>query len=123
MDRVDLGLVLLALAGQFAADGGALLGDRAGKFLGQIKITPDAFLVGTSEAEHGLGVIEVDHIVDLTVRREAFGVVIPEVYDQRFQLPKLVRETGRGFDPFAFLMTVFGPETYSLAIHNGDFLD
>ena len=123
MDGVDRGLVLPALAGHHAADGGALFGNRAGKFLGQIKITPDAFLVGTSEAEHGLGVIEVDHVVKLTVRGETFGVVIPEVYDQRLQLPKLVGETGRGFDALTFLITVFGPETYSLSIHNDNFLD
>ena len=99
------------------------IGNRAGQFLGQIKIAPDAFIVGTWEAEHGLGVIEVDHVVELTARREAFVVVISEVYSQRLQLPKLVRETGRGFDPFAFLITVFSPKTYFLSIHDGDFLD
>ena len=111
MNGVDRGLVLPALTGQLTADGGALFGNRACQFLGQIKIAPDAFIVGTWEAEHGLGVIEVDHVVELTARREAFVVVIPEVYCQRLQLPKLVRETGRGFDPFAFLITVFSPKT------------
>ena len=118
MDGVDRGLVLPALAGQLAADGGALLGDRAGKFLGQIKISPDTFIIGTSESEHGLGVLEVDHVVELTVRGEALGIVIPEVYDQRLQLPKLVRETGRGFDALTLLIAVFGPHTYSLSIHD-----
>ena len=118
MDRVDRGLVLPALAGHLAGDGRALFGNRAGQFLGQIKITPDAFFVGTSEAEHGLGVLEVDHVVELTVRGETFGVVIPEVDDQRLQLPKFVRETGRGFDALPLLIAVFGPQTYSLSIHN-----
>jgi hypothetical protein len=122
-DRVDRGLVLPALTVQFAGDCGALFGNRAGKFLGQIKITPDAFFVGTSEAEHGLGVIEVDHVVKLTVRGETLGVVIPEVYDQRLQLPKSVGETRRGFDALAFLITVFGAETDSLSIHNDNFPD
>jgi len=58
MDRVDGGLVLPALAGEFAADVGALLGNRAGQLLGQIEIPPDAFIVGTSEAEYRLGVLE-----------------------------------------------------------------
>ena len=123
MDGVDRGLVLPTLTGQLTADGGAPFGNRVGKFLGQIKIAPDAFIVGTWEAEHGLGVIEVDHVVELTARRETSVVVIPEVYHQRLQLPKFVRETGRGFDPFAFLITVFGPETYSFLVHTGDLLD
>lgn len=107
MDRVDRGLVLPALAGQLAADGGAFLGDRAGEFLGQIKIAPDAFIVGTSETEHRLGVLEVDDVFELTVLGNTFWVVVPHLHDQRLQLLEFVRKTGRGFHPLAFLIAVF----------------
>lgn len=122
MDRVDRGLVLPALAGQLAADGGAFLGDGCGELLGQIKIAPDAFIVGTPETEHGLGVLEIDGVFELTVLSNTFGTVISHVDGQRLQLLEFVRQTGRGFHPLAFLIAVFRSETDSLSIHNGNFL-
>jgi hypothetical protein len=117
MEHVDLCFVLPALAGQFTGDDSAMFGNRSGEFLGQIKIAPDAFIVGASDPEHGFGVFEVNDVLELTVLGNTFWVVVGQVHDQRLQLSKLVRETGRGFDPFAFLMTVFSPETDFLSIH------
>ena len=94
MDRVDGGFVLPALTRQFAADDGAMLSNRLGKFLGQIKVAPDAFVIGTSKTEHGLGILKVDHVLELTALGGSFCVIIPDVYDQRLQLPKFVRKAG-----------------------------
>jgi hypothetical protein len=123
MDGVNGGLVLPTLAEQFPRDGGMMFGNRAGKFLGEIKIPPDTLFVGTSEAKHGFGATEIDDILELTIGGEAFGIVVPKLHDQRLQLLKFVRKAGGGFHPLAFLITVFRSETYSLSIHNGNLPD
>ena len=94
MDRVDGGLALPALAGHFGGDGGAVFRHGFGEFLGQIKIAADTAVVGTINAEHRLGVSEIRREFDLAVLGETCGVVVPEVYCQRFQLWELVGQAG-----------------------------
>jgi len=43
-----------------------------GEHFAQIKIAPDAFMIVAVEAENGLGVLEVDGVLDLTVARATF---------------------------------------------------
>ena len=59
MDGADGGLAAPACTGDFASSIAAMLGDGVGEFLGQIKIAPNAFVVGTIKAEYRLGVINV----------------------------------------------------------------
>jgi hypothetical protein len=72
VDCVDGGLVLPALAREFATDVGALSGNGAGQLLAQIEVAADAFIVGTSEAEHGLGVFEVDEVFEFPTLAYSF---------------------------------------------------
>ena len=68
MDGADSGVASPAFTGDFASSLAAMLGDGVGEFLGQIKIAPDAFVIRTIEAKHGLGVIDVHHVVELSTR-------------------------------------------------------
>jgi hypothetical protein len=120
VDRVDGGLVLPALTGEFATDVGELSGNRAGQLIGQIEVAPDAFIVGTSEAEHRLGVLEVNDVFDFPVLAYSFWVVIAQRHFQGPQLLKFVGQAGRGFDPLAFLIAIFSSEPYFLSIHDAN---
>ena len=83
MDGANDGLVSPTPAGDFARYGRAMLGNGIGEFLGQIKIAPDAFVVGTTEAEHGLGVIEIDYVVEPPVLQTILGAVVIKIDGQR----------------------------------------
>jgi hypothetical protein len=102
----------------FARDGRATSGNGIGEWLGQIKIAPDAFVVGTIEAEHGLGVPDIDGVLDCSALRDAFGVVEGEIDRQGLQLLERVGEAGRVFDPLTFLLPVFRAGAESLLIHD-----
>ena len=82
MDPVDGRLASPALAAYFAGRRGAVRGNGLGEILTQIKIATDAFIVGTIEAEHGLGISEVHHVFDLTTPVDAFGIIIREFHRQ-----------------------------------------
>ena len=107
MDGVDRGLASPALATHFAGNSSAMFRDGVGEFLGQIKIAAYAFVVGTTESEHGLGVGEVDGVLDLAVLGDTFGIIEAEVHGQSLQLTESVSEARRVLDPLAFLFTVF----------------
>ena len=94
MNRVDGGLALPALAGHFGGDGGAVLRHGFGEFPSQIKIATDTSIIGTINAEHRLGIIEIGQVFDLTVLGDTCGVVVTEVHGQRLQLWKSVGEAG-----------------------------
>ena len=72
MNRINPSLVLPTLTGKFTRNDGAMLGNGFGEFLGQVKIAPDAFIVGTGEAEHGLRVIEVYRVFEMFTQGAAF---------------------------------------------------
>ena len=82
MDPVDGGLAPPALAAYFAGRRRAARGNSLGKFLTQIKIATDAFVVGAIEPEHGLGICKVHHVFDLTALVDAFGVIVRKFHRQ-----------------------------------------
>ena len=94
MNRVDGRFAAPALADHFAVDRFLTPTNAGGEFFTQIKIAADAFAVGTTEPEHGLGVGEINHVLDLTGSGVAFGGIILENCRQRLQLPKRVGKRG-----------------------------
>lgn len=116
-DGVDGGLALPALAAHFGADRGAVLLNRFGDRLRQIKIAPNTAGIGTVHTEDGFGTVEIRRVLDLAVLGNAFGIVIAEVHDQRFQLGKSVREGGRAANALAFLRAVIEAWSFFWSIH------
>ena len=80
MNSVDGGLAEPTLAAHLAADSGFTRGHGLGERLAQIKIAADAFVVKTIEAEHGLGVIGVDRVLDLAVPGDTFRAKVCQLY-------------------------------------------
>ena len=94
MDRVDGGLALPALAGHFGGDGGAVLRHGFGEFLGQIKIAADTAVVGTINAQDGVGILEIGREFNLAVLGGTLWAVVSEINHQRFQLRKPMAKRG-----------------------------
>ena len=120
MDGADGRLASPASAEYFAHNGCAPLGNGGGEFFGQIKIASDAFVVGTTEAEHGLGVRQVDDVVESPVLERIVGAVVIKIDGQRLQLRECLREVGGILDPLAFLLAVFSSGTLSVWKHACD---
>lgn len=118
MDRVDGGLAAPALTSMFPRYGSVSFGDGGGQILGEFKIPPDTLVVGTGEAEHGLGVGEVDLVFDLTALGDPIGIEVLKVNGQGFQLLKCVRQAGGGFNALAFLLTEFPPSAAFVSVLN-----
>ena len=116
-DGVDGGLALPALTAHFGADRGAVLLNRFGDRLRQIKIAANTAGIGTVHTEDRLGPVEIRRVFDLAVLGNAFGIVIAEVHDQRFQLGKFVREGGRAANALAFLLPVIEARSFFWSIH------
>ncbi len=51
-------------ASHFSCNVGPMLSDRLGNFLGQIEITTNALTIRTLEPKHGLGVGEINHVLE-----------------------------------------------------------
>ena len=83
MVGANAGLASPTSAGYFAGNGRATPGNRFGERLGQVKVAPNAFVVGTTEAEHGLGVINVDHVLEMSARKNIARRIVVEVRRQR----------------------------------------
>jgi len=82
MDGADGGLASPAFTGDFASNLIAMLGHGFGEFLGQIEIAPDAFVVGTIESEHGLGVMHVHNVLEVSARKNIARRMVIEVRRQ-----------------------------------------
>ena len=118
MDGPDGVLAAPALAARFAGCGSAMFGIGVGENLTQIEIAADAFAVEAIEAEHRLGVGEVDRVFDSVVLTNAVGADVREIHPQGLQLRKLVRHAGRVLGTLAFLLTVIGPRAAFLLTHS-----
>ena len=92
MERVDGGFAAPALATHLAAGGRETRGNSVGQLLTQIKIAADAVLVDAIEPEHGLRVVEINPVLDLTALADTCGVVESQIHRQTLQKRKLVRE-------------------------------
>ena len=114
----DGGLALPTLAAQFTCCGGKMRGNCVGQFLAQVKIAANAFVVGTSERKHRLGVGEIDRVFDFTRLVNPSGGVVREIHLQGFQLAKLLGEVGRGIDSQVFLLTIFRTRAYFVSLHS-----
>jgi hypothetical protein len=83
------------LATHFSRNGSATLSNRSRYFLAQVEIAADAFIVGTLEAKHGLGVVEIDLVFELAALLEGIGIVVFKYCRERFQPWELIRKAGR----------------------------
>ena len=92
MDLVDGGLAEPTLAAHFTGGSGLTRGHGLAERLTQIKIAGDTFGVNTIDAEHGPGVIGVNRAFELAVLADAFRAKVGQLYRQRFQFAKLLRE-------------------------------
>jgi len=82
VNRIDGRLTAPALAAQFASRGRLTRGDGLGQSLAQVEIAADAFGVEAIETEHGLRVVEVDGVFDLTASGDTVGIKVRKVHRQ-----------------------------------------
>ncbi len=71
-----------------------MLSNRLGNFLGQIEITANAFTIGTLEPKHGLGVGEINHVLESVAFLSILRVVVFEFNGERLQPWKFVFKAG-----------------------------
>lgn len=119
-DRIDGGLALPALTAHFGGNRGAVLANRFGELLRQVKITADTTGVGTIHTEDRFGAVEIGRIFDLAVLGDALGIEIAQVHDQGFQLGKFVRQGGGTADPLAFLRAIIEARSFFWSIHSNE---
>ena len=82
MVGADSGLASPAAADHFARNGRTTLGNGVDEFPAQIEIAPDAFVVGTIESEHGLGVMHVHNVLEVSARKNIARRMVIEVRRQ-----------------------------------------
>ena len=101
-----------------ARHGGFTRGNGFGQRFAQIEVTPDAFVVQAIEAEHCLGMVQIDFVFDFAAGRAAIGGAERQIHFELFEFGETGSETGRFQNSLTFLFTILGPRTGLLAPHN-----
>jgi hypothetical protein len=94
-------------------NGGVLLCHRLLNFLAQVEIPTNTFIVGTLEPEHGLGVLEVDHVFEGAALADCVCVVVFQRDGECLQPWELLGQGGGSDDPLPLPFLVFRPRPHS----------
>ena len=93
-----------------------------GQDAAQIKVAAHAVMIVAGETEDRLGVIKIDAVFDFAAPRDALRIVKRQVNDQRLQLGKRCRQTGRLQHALALFEAISRPRTvFGLVGHNSTY--